>query len=127
MCTYLTRNIDDSTCERDALVFSSAILADLQREENPVLKISGYQVGEAGPGCANKELKYDQPPALDPEDNQWRVEKLVKKRRIGRSVRYLVKWLGYPDSEKAGKERRILILTPSRPSRPNSSLPDIRF
>ncbi|ERF74874.1 hypothetical protein EPUS_03258 [Endocarpon pusillum Z07020] len=50
---------DDSTCERDALVFSSAILADLQREENPVLKISGYQVEEAGPGCSNKQLKYD--------------------------------------------------------------------
>jgi len=76
-------------------------MADLQREENSVLKISAYQLQDAALGCANKELKYDQPPALDPEDNQWRVEKLVEKRRIGRAVKYLVKWLGYPDSENS--------------------------
>jgi hypothetical protein len=45
-------------------------MADLQREENSVLKISGYQVQDATPGYTNEELKYDQPPALDSKDNQ---------------------------------------------------------
>jgi hypothetical protein len=110
MCTYLTRNIDDPTYERDALVVSPAIVADLQREENPVLKISGYHVEDAAPGCANEELKYDQPPALDPEDNQWRVEKSVEKRRIGRAIQYLVKWLGYPDSENSWERKKDIDL-----------------
>jgi hypothetical protein len=37
---------------------------------------------------------YDRPPALDPEDNQWKVERLDGKRRKGRTVEYLVKWAG---------------------------------
>jgi Chromo (CHRromatin Organisation MOdifier) domain len=41
----------------------------------------------------------DRPPAVDPEDNQYKVEKLVRKRRKGRKVQYWAKWLGYPDSE----------------------------
>lgn len=41
----------------------------------------------------------DRPPAVDPEDNQYKVEKLIRKRRKGRKVQYWVKWLGYPDSE----------------------------
>jgi len=51
-------------------------------------------------------LAYDRPPAIDPEDSKWKVEKLVKKRRIGRTVQYLVKWLGYPDSEKTWEKRK---------------------
>ena len=39
-------------------------------------------------------------PAIDSEDNQWKVEKLVNRRRIGRTIQYLVKWLRYPQSEK---------------------------
>jgi hypothetical protein len=70
MCTHLTRNIDDPSYERDALVISPTIMANLQREENPVLRISGYQTEDAASDYANKELKYDQLPALNPEDNQ---------------------------------------------------------
>jgi len=36
--------------------------------------------------------------ALDEADNQWEVEKLVRKRKRGRRVEYFVKWLGYPES-----------------------------
>ena len=32
-------------------------------------------------------------------DDEWEVEKIIKHRGIGRSTRYLVKWLGYPESE----------------------------
>jgi hypothetical protein len=49
---------------------------------------------------------HGRPPAIDPEDNQWKVEKLVNKRRIGRTVQYLVKWLGYPDSENTWEKRK---------------------
>ena|SRR5271155_5200774 len=49
---------------------------------------------------------HGRPPAIDPEDNQWKVEKLVNKRRIGRTVQYLVKWLGYPNSESTWEKRK---------------------
>jgi hypothetical protein len=49
---------------------------------------------------------HGRPPAIDPEDNQWKVEKLVNKRRIGRTVQYLVKWLGYPNSENTWEKRK---------------------
>lgn len=44
---------------------------------------------------------YHRLPAIVPEDNQWQVEALTKKRRRGRRVEYLVKWLGYPDEESS--------------------------
>ena len=49
---------------------------------------------------------YDQPPAIDPEDNQWEVERLVSKRRIGRVVWYMVKWRGYPASENTWEKKK---------------------
>jgi Chromo (CHRromatin Organisation MOdifier) domain len=45
------------------------------------------------------ESANNRPPAVDPEDQQYKVEKLIRKRRKGRKVQYWVKWLGYPDSE----------------------------
>ena len=53
----------------------------------------------------DQELIYDQPPPVDPEDNQWEVEKLVSKRRIRRTVWYLVKWKGYSAGENSWQER----------------------
>jgi len=53
----------------------------------------------SGPSC-------DRPPAIDPEDNQWEVERLVSKRRIGRVVWYMVKWRGYPASENTWKKKK---------------------
>lgn len=50
---------------------------------------------------AEEESEYSPPAAVDPDDNQWAVEKLINKRQIGRAVKYLVKWLGYPDSENS--------------------------
>jgi hypothetical protein len=49
---------------------------------------------------------YDRPPAVDPEHGRFEVEKLVGKRRVGRTVQYLVKWLGYPDSENTWEKKR---------------------
>jgi hypothetical protein len=48
----------------------------------------------------------DPPPAIDPEDSQWKVENLVEKQRIGRTVQYRVKWLGYPDSENSWEKKK---------------------
>jgi hypothetical protein len=52
-----------------------------------------------GPSC-------DRPPAIDPEDNQWEVERLVSKRQIGRVVWYMVKWRGYPASENTWEKKK---------------------
>jgi hypothetical protein len=49
---------------------------------------------------------YDRPSAIDPEDNQYRVEKLVGKRRLERTFEYEVKWQGYPDSENTWEKRK---------------------
>ncbi|KAJ9503194.1 hypothetical protein H2202_001348 [Exophiala xenobiotica] len=46
-----------------------------------------------------QDLSYSRPAAIDPEDNQWKIEKLLGKRQIRRQVQYLVKWFGYPDNE----------------------------
>lgn len=42
---------------------------------------------------------YDLPPAIDPEDNLWEVERLASKRRIGSLVHAEVARRGYPASE----------------------------
>ncbi|KAF2471355.1 uncharacterized protein BDR25DRAFT_342626 [Lindgomyces ingoldianus] len=55
---------------------------------------------------AEEESEYDWPPAVDPDDNRWTVEKLIEKRRIGRAVKYLVKWLGYPDSANSWEKKK---------------------
>ena len=46
-----------------------------------------------------QDLSYSRPDAIDLEDNQWKIEKLLGKRLIKRQVQYLVKWFGYPDNE----------------------------
>jgi hypothetical protein len=33
------------------------------------------------------------------EETEWEVEKIIQRRGNGRRDEYLVKWLGYPDSE----------------------------
>jgi hypothetical protein len=49
---------------------------------------------------------YDRAPAIDPEDNQWEVERPIEKRQIGRRVEYLVKWLGYPDNDNSWEKKK---------------------
>lgn len=55
---------------------------------------------------AEEESEYRPPAAVDLDDNQWAVEKLIEKRRYGRAVKYLVKWLGYPDSENSWERKK---------------------
>ena len=56
--------------------------------------------------AGNKKSKLDRPPAVDPDDGQWAVERLIKKRRTGSKTQYLVKWLGYPDSDNSWVMKR---------------------
>ena len=46
------------------------------------------------------------PSAVDPEDSQYKVEKLVAKRRMRGKIQYLVKWLGYPDNENTWEAKK---------------------
>lgn len=55
---------------------------------------------------ADEEPNFGRPPALDPDDNQFEVERLIGKRRFGRGVQYLVKWRGYPDSKNSWEKRK---------------------
>ncbi|KAH8655514.1 hypothetical protein BX600DRAFT_525660 [Xylariales sp. PMI_506] len=43
----------------------------------------------------------EKPSAVVPEDDQYYVDKIMKKGFIGRRVWYRVKWLGYPDSDNS--------------------------
>ena len=56
--------------------------------------------------AGNKKSKLDRPPAIDPDDGQWAVERLIKKRRTGSKTQYLVKWLGYPESDNSWVMKR---------------------
>lgn len=47
---------------------------------------------------------------MDPDDDQFEVERLIEKRRVGRSVQYLVKWRGYPDSKNTWEKKRDIHL-----------------
>jgi hypothetical protein len=55
---------------------------------------------------ASEASSYDRPPAIDSEDHQYRVEKLVGKRPCGRTFEYKVKWLGYPDDENTWEKKK---------------------
>jgi hypothetical protein len=68
--------------------------------------VSGRHGEDAATGRAKEKSEHDRPPAVDPDDNQWTVEKLIEKRRIGRAVKYLVRWLGYPESENSWEKKK---------------------
>jgi hypothetical protein len=52
--------------------------------------------------------EVDPPAAVDPDDCQFNVERLVRKRvrtvRRHKIVQYLVKWEGYPDDENTWED-----------------------
>jgi Chromo (CHRromatin Organisation MOdifier) domain len=129
--SHLTKNIDDSARVRGVEVDILAVGADAQQGQELAPKISAeiekqdHSVLHASPTVgddralvssrlfqgdvlvrAEEESEYNPPAALDPDDNQWAVEKLIEKRRIGRAFKYLVKWLGYPDSENSWERKK---------------------
>ena len=57
---------------------------------------------------AHLKRDIDPPAAVDPDDGQFIVERLVRKRvrRVGRckKVQYLVKWEGYPHNENTWED-----------------------
>lgn len=50
--------------------------------------------------------KYDISLSLDKEENEFEVESLVAKGRIGRRVWYKVKWKGYPETDNSWVRKR---------------------
>jgi hypothetical protein len=66
---------------------------------------NGIELHDARREYFEERLEYNQPSALDSEDDQWQVEALIKKRRRGRRVEYLVKWRGYPDSDNTWEKK----------------------
>ena len=44
--------------------------------------------------------------AIDQEDDQWEVEILVGKRKVGRRTEYEVKWMGFPESENSWRPKK---------------------
>ena len=70
----------------------------LRRTANTTLHVANREYDD-------QNLICDRPPPIDPDDNQWEVEKLVSKRRIGTKLLYLVKWKGYPAGESSWQEK----------------------
>ena len=64
------------------------------------------QAREESLPIADEEPSYERPPAVDSDDEQYEVERLLDKRRIGRGFQYLVKWRGYPNSENLWLKRK---------------------
>jgi hypothetical protein len=56
---------------------------------------------------------YDRPPpdadADTNGDTQWLVERVLASKRVGRGVRYLVAWRGYPPEENSWEPRSHLL------------------
>ena len=65
------------------------------RQVHPVFHVSLLEPYRARPG---EEEAKPGPVIIDGED-EWEVESILTKRGIGRGVRYLVRWRGYPPSE----------------------------
>ncbi|KAL8856250.1 MAG: hypothetical protein Q9178_007137 [Gyalolechia marmorata] len=93
------------------------ISVEIEKQDHSILRalltvgddralVSSYLFPGAALVRAEEESEYNPPAAVDPDDNQWAVEKLIEKRRIGRAVKYLVKWLGYPDSENSWERKK---------------------
>lgn len=61
---------------------------------------------KAYPSVADEEQKFERPPAVDSDDRQFEVEKLIEKKRVGRGFQYLVKWRGYPESESSWQKKK---------------------
>lgn len=110
--SHLTKKIDDSARVRGVESDILAVGADVQQGQELAPKISAeiekqyHNVLHASPSVgddralvssrlfqaavlvrAEEESEYNPPAAVDPDDNQWAVEKLIEKRRIGRAVK----------------------------------------
>lgn len=64
------------------------------------------EVRKGHPSVAGEELNHGRPAAVDSDDGQFEVERLIGKKRVGRGVQYLVKWRGYPDSENSWQKKK---------------------
>ncbi len=120
--SHLTKNSDDSAhvdilaVEADVpqgQELAPKISTEIGNQDHSVLRASltvGEDRGRLFQGAmlvrAEEESEYNPPAAVDSDDNQWAVEKVIEKRRIGRTVKYLVKWLGYPDSENSWERKK---------------------
>lgn len=51
------------------------------------------------------------PPVIIGGEEEFAVERVLEEKKIGRGIRYLVKWIGYPESEASWEPRRELMDT----------------
>jgi Chromo (CHRromatin Organisation MOdifier) domain len=58
------------------------------------------------PASVQEIQDIDPPVAVDPDDRQFLVERLVRKRVRGKRVQYLVKWQGYPENENTWEDEK---------------------
>ncbi|KIW79865.1 hypothetical protein Z517_06480 [Fonsecaea pedrosoi CBS 271.37] len=79
---------------RPAADFDQIEVVDLTNPHDKSVRIEYYQLW-----YSNADLSRSRPAAIEPEDNQWKIEKLLGKRQVRRRVQHLVKWFGYPDNE----------------------------
>lgn len=75
----------------------SKIFAEIKKKDHSILHILftvvDDQVLVSNPVLiyAEEKLEYNLSAAIDPDDNQWTIEKLIEKWQIERVVKYLVK------------------------------------
>lgn len=61
--------------------------------------VIGYATGQSCQGT------QETPSAIDMEDDQWEVERIESKCRVGRQLWYLIKWKGFSPSENSWQKK----------------------
>ena len=60
------------------------------------------------PSFPSQKLPPPPPPTIDDDHLEYDVEAILDVKKVGRGVKYLVKWLGYPVEENTWEPRRNL-------------------
>ena len=67
---------------------------------HPVFHVSRLKVYKEPTSFDPKRRTFLRPPPIIVEhEEEYEIEKIIDKRTFRRQVQYLVKWLGYPDSD----------------------------
>ncbi|KAF7502846.1 hypothetical protein GJ744_005001 [Endocarpon pusillum] len=89
------------------LLFNSTLPQSRCIDSNSVQFVTESQDDGYPPPASVQEIQdIDPSVAVDPDDRQFLVERLVRKRVRRKRVQYLVKWQGYPENENTWEDEK---------------------
>lgn len=73
---------------------------------HPVFHVSQFKkYNEPARERINKEITPTLPVAVDIQQ-EYKIEKILQRKKVGRGYKYLIKWKGYPESENTWEPKR---------------------